>query len=133
MIVTDCPAIATVPLRAAPALAAIVSVTVPVPVPLLPEVTVTNAALLVAVQLQLLPVTVTVTVDVPPPAPTLTLVGEIVYVQLLEPAGAVGFFVHALTSSATSATSGIPKTTQTVSRRNFTRPLFPVLREIQSW
>ena len=69
-----------VPLRAAPALAAIVNVTVPFPVPLLPDVTVINDALLVVVQLHVLGA-VTVRVDAPPDAVALTTVDDSVYVH----------------------------------------------------
>ena len=80
MTVTVCPAIVTVPPRAAPVLAAIVSVTVPFPVPLPPELTVTNDALLVVVQLHVLGA-VTVMVDVPPAAVAVTTLDDSVYVQ----------------------------------------------------
>ena len=80
MTVTVCPATVTVPLRAAPALAAIVSVTVPFPVPLVPEATVINAALPAVIQLHVLGA-VTVTVDVPPAAVALITVDDSVYVH----------------------------------------------------
>ena len=73
--VNVCPAIVTVPARAAPAFAATVSVTVPLPVPLPPADTVMNGSLLTAVQLQVLAM-VTPTACVPPPAATAALVGD---------------------------------------------------------
>ena len=75
-----CPAMVTVPVRAVPELAAMLSVTVPLPVPLLPLVMVIHGALLVAVQPQAAPV-VTLTLAGPPPAGALKLVGLSVYVH----------------------------------------------------
>jgi hypothetical protein len=60
-----CPAAVSVPLRAAPVLAAIEKPTVPFPVPLAPDVTVIKLALLVAVQPQV-EVVITFTVPEPP-------------------------------------------------------------------
>jgi hypothetical protein len=67
--VTVCPATVTVPLRAAPLLAATVSATGPLPVPDAPDVTAIQAALDVAFQVQL-PAVVTETEAVPPAAGT---------------------------------------------------------------
>ena len=65
-IVTACPPIVTVALRADPVLAAEVTVTAPLPVPLAVP-TVAHAALLLAVQPQVLALAVTVTAVEPPP------------------------------------------------------------------
>src|SRR5712692_6807786 len=63
----------SVPVRAAPELAAIAMATVPLPVPLAPDVTVMNASLLAAVHVHALPA-VTPTEAVPAAAPALMLV-----------------------------------------------------------
>ncbi len=70
------PAIVTVPLRAAPVLAATLNPTVPLPVPVAPDVTVIHAAFDVAVHPHAEPA-VTATVPVPPLAPTDSLAGAI--------------------------------------------------------
>lgn len=66
-----CPAIVTVPVRAAPVFAATVNATAPLPVPDAPPVIVSHATLAVAVQAQELAEAVTVIDPEPPVSPTL--------------------------------------------------------------
>ena len=66
--VNECPAIVSVPVRAAPVLAATLYATVPLPVPAAPLVTVIQLSFAVAVHEQVLPA-VTATLPVPPAAP----------------------------------------------------------------
>jgi hypothetical protein len=73
-------AIVSVPLRAAPVLAATLNPTEPLPVPLAPDVTVIHATVLVAVHAQVAPL-VTVTVPVLAVAGALRLLGAMAYVQ----------------------------------------------------
>jgi hypothetical protein len=68
--VNPCPAIVSVPFRAAPVFAATLKPTDPLPLPDAPDVTVMNPALLAAVHVHPLAV-VTVTVPVVAPGPTL--------------------------------------------------------------
>jgi hypothetical protein len=63
--VNVCPAMVSVPVRAAPVLAAMAKLTVPLPVPLAPDVIVIHAALLAAVQAH--PVVVETATGVPAP------------------------------------------------------------------
>jgi hypothetical protein len=78
--VTVSPAIATVPVRVEPLLAATFSATEPLPLPLAPDVMVMNPALLVAVQAHE-PLPLTLIVKVPPPFGALTVDGETVKLQ----------------------------------------------------
>ena len=66
-----CPAIVTVPVRAAPVFAATVNATTPLPVPDAPPVIVSHAPLAVAVQAQELAEAVTVIDPEAPVSPTL--------------------------------------------------------------
>jgi hypothetical protein len=77
----------SVPLRAAPVLAATLNPTEPLPVPLAPDVTVIHATVLVAVHAQVAPL-VTVTVPVLAVAGALRLLGAMAYVQTGGGAGA---------------------------------------------
>jgi hypothetical protein len=74
--VNVCPAIVSVPLRAAPVFDAALNETEPLPVPLAPPVTAIQAALDAAVHAQLAPA-VTATVPLPPVESTFWLDGEI--------------------------------------------------------
>src|SRR5688572_14578366 len=70
----------SVPVRAAPLLAATVKLTVPLPVPDAPAVIVSHSSLLTAPQVQVPPV-VTVTLPVPPALGTAWLIGAMVKAQ----------------------------------------------------
>ena len=75
MTVKVCPAIVSVPLRAAPVLAATVNPTDPLPVAEAPDVMLIQAALETAVHAHV-PAVVTVTDPFPPPTATVWLVAE---------------------------------------------------------
>ena len=79
--VTVCPPIVSVPVRAAPVLAATPNDTVPLPVPDAPLVTVSHAALAVAVHAHVPCEAVTVTEAGPPASATLWAAGAIVIVH----------------------------------------------------
>jgi hypothetical protein len=75
--VNVCPAMESVPLRAAPVLAAIVKLTVPLPLPLVPAVIVSHVALLVAVHAQPEGADTATGVPAPPAAPAVWVLDAI--------------------------------------------------------
>src|SRR5262245_39312157 len=76
-----CPATVRVPMRCAPALAAIVKATLPLPLPDAPAVTVSHGALLAAVQPQPLAALTAIVVPAPPAAAAVCDVGLMAYEQ----------------------------------------------------
>ena len=76
-----CPAIVSVPVRAAAVFAATANATVPLPVPEAPPVTVSHGAFALAVHAHVLAEAVTATVPDAPVSATFWPVGEIVNVQ----------------------------------------------------